>query len=257
MCFLIAWISTQGLNSESKHLVMAPTEFNPAPLTMMNEPHSLSDFTSFKPGALWGRPRQPALKKGKWRIKENIMQEHDADCSTGPAENFCGNVAFFRPKNAPLLEELNPSFALVSSQIIAFVKEFRLRKNLCMCKCMQISSLSFLRGCWTSFLTLKQQGGGWLMGTIWLPRVLGLQDELFMYLQSFAENQCCVQDKEKSGVIYMTYSNHSYILKLIYCIFRLKNKMTQWKIKFTLLTTVKNKSWKVFFCFVQISINLI
>lgn len=39
------------------------------------------------------------------------------------------------------------------------------------------------------------------MGTIWLPRVLGLQDELFMYLQSFAENRCCVQDEGKRGVI--------------------------------------------------------
>lgn len=65
------------------------------------------------------------------------------------------------------------------------------------------------------------------MGTIWLPRVLGLQDELFMYLQSFAENRCCVQDEGKRGVISMTYSNHSYILKLIYCIVIIKNEVTR------------------------------
>lgn len=94
-------------------------------------------------------------KKGKRRMKENIMQEqpHDADCSTGPAENFCGNVAFFRPKNAPLLAELNPSFALVSSQIIAFAKQSRLRKKLCMCKCM------FFKRLLDFFLNPKTTGG--------------------------------------------------------------------------------------------------
>lgn len=41
------------------------------------------------------------------------MQErpHDADCSTGPAESFCGNVAFFQPTDSPLFAELNPVFS--------------------------------------------------------------------------------------------------------------------------------------------------
>lgn len=85
-------------------------------------------------------------------------QPHDADRSTRPAENFCGNVAFFRPKNAQFLAELNPSFALVSSQIIAFAKQSRFR-NLCMCKCMQISSQSFFKRLLDFFLNPKTTGG--------------------------------------------------------------------------------------------------
>lgn len=51
--------------------------------------------------------------EGKLRVKENLMQErpHDADCSTGPAESSCGNVAFFQPTDSPLFAELDPVFS--------------------------------------------------------------------------------------------------------------------------------------------------